>query len=97
MTDTRVARVAPDHECAPAAAAGVPRRSPLAWILWLAIRGYQLVTAGRPSPCRFWPSCSNYALEAVERHGALRGGWLAVRRLSRCHPWGPHGVDPVPE
>jgi len=62
-----------------------------------AIRGYQWVRAGRPSPCRFWPSCSVYAVEAVERHGALRGSWLAARRLGRCHPWGGSGVDPVPD
>ena len=61
------------------------------------IRVYQAARQGRPSPCRYWPSCSNYALEALERHGALRGGWLAVRRIARCHPWGGHGVDPVPE
>jgi putative membrane protein insertion efficiency factor len=57
---------------------------------------YQQVRAGRPSPCRFQPTCSSYALEAIERHGAARGSWLAVRRLSRCHPWGGHGWDPVP-
>jgi uncharacterized protein len=46
--------------------------------------------------CRFYPSCSEYALIAVERHGVIRGGWLAGRRLLRCHPWNPGGVDPVP-
>jgi putative membrane protein insertion efficiency factor len=47
--------------------------------------------------CRYIPSCSHYALEAVERHGAARGAWLSVRRLSRCHPWGRQGLDPVPD
>ncbi|HZQ27451.1 MAG TPA: membrane protein insertion efficiency factor YidD [Acidimicrobiales bacterium] len=62
-----------------------------------AIRLYQLARSGRPSPCRYWPTCSNYALEAIERHGAIRGTWLAARRIGRCHPWGGHGADPVPE
>jgi putative membrane protein insertion efficiency factor len=57
---------------------------------------YQALTASRPSPCRYWPTCSNYALEALELHGAARGSWLTVRRFSRCHPWGGSGVDPVP-
>ena len=64
---------------------------------WLVVRAYQAATAGRPSVCRYVPSCSNYALEALETHGALRGGWLVLRRLGRCHPWAPTGWDPVPE
>ena len=61
------------------------------------VRLYQIARAGRPSPCRFQPSCSTYALEALHAHGAVRGTLLAVRRLSRCHPWGGQGFDPVPE
>lgn len=60
------------------------------------VRAYRRVAAGRPSPCRFYPSCSSYALEALEEHGARRGGWLALRRIGRCHPWGGHGIDLVP-
>ncbi len=63
----------------------------------LLIRVYQLARTGRPSPCRYWPTCSAYAAEAIERHGLRHGGWLAARRLARCHPWGGHGVDPVPD
>ena len=63
----------------------------------LALRAWQLVVSPLYGPtCRFYPSCSAYALEAVDRHGLLRGGWLAVRRLGRCHPWNPGGVDHVP-
>ncbi len=57
---------------------------------------YQRLTAHRPSPCRYIPSCSEYAREAVDSHGAGRGSWLAVRRLARCHPLGGFGFDPVP-
>ncbi|MGQ5524453.1 membrane protein insertion efficiency factor YidD [Chitinimonas sp. PSY-7] len=46
--------------------------------------------------CRFMPTCSQYAIDALNRHGACRGGWLTIRRLCRCHPWGGHGHDPVP-
>lgn len=61
------------------------------------IRTYQALRAGRPSPCRFDPTCSAYALDAIEAHGAGRGAWLGARRLARCHPWGGRGWDPVPE
>lgn len=61
------------------------------------VRAYQWLVSPllRPS-CRFYPSCSAYAATALQRHGALRGGWLAARRLARCHPLHPGGVDPVP-
>ena len=72
--------------------ADVPRR-----LLALLIRGYQRTLSPLlPQSCRFHPSCSQYALEAVGRHGALKGTWLAVRRLARCHPFHPGGFDPVP-
>lgn len=60
------------------------------------VRLYQVLRAARPSPCRYVPTCSSYALEALDRHGAVRGSWLTLRRLSRCHPWGGLGADPVP-
>lgn len=61
------------------------------------IRLYQGLSAGRPPRCRYYPSCSAYASEAIERHGAAKGSWLAVRRLARCQPFGGDGVDLVPE
>ncbi|MBV8304389.1 MAG: membrane protein insertion efficiency factor YidD [Acidimicrobiia bacterium] len=69
----------------------VPVRILRRLVLW-----YQAFTRGRPSPCRYWPTCSSYALEALEEHGAARGSWLTLRRILRCHPWGGSGVDPVP-
>jgi hypothetical protein len=74
-----------------------PHLGPVARVEHLAVRGYRRITDGRPSPCRFVPSCSTYALEALEQHGAGRGTWLTIRRLLRCHPWGGHGLDPVPD
>ncbi|MDO8106181.1 membrane protein insertion efficiency factor YidD [Isoptericola sp. b441] len=62
-----------------------------------AVRFYQLVISPwTPPTCRYYPSCSRYAVVALERHGALRGTWLAVRRIGRCHPWAAGGVDDVP-
>jgi hypothetical protein len=73
-------------------------RDPLALLLVMLARGWQLsFSLVLPPSCRFQPSCSAYAIEAVRRHGGLAGGWLAVRRLLRCHPWGGHGHDPVPD
>jgi uncharacterized protein len=63
-----------------------------------AVRVYQLIISPLlPPSCRFLPSCSDYAIEALERHGALHGGGLTLWRLARCHPWGGSGYDPVPQ
>ena len=66
-------------------------------ILTTLIRGYRLlVSPFLGANCRFYPSCSAYGLEAVQTHGAAKGGWLTVKRICRCHPWHPGGYDPVP-
>lgn len=61
------------------------------------VRLYQRARTGRLSPCRYVPSCSDYAVESLERHGLFRGTWLAARRVSRCRPLGRYGFDPVPD
>lgn len=67
------------------------------FVLKFLIRGYQLAISPLLGPCcRFYPSCSQYALEAMDTHGALRGTWLTVKRISRCHPFHEGGFDPVP-
>lgn len=68
------------------------------WFIIQVIRGYRfLLSPWLGGHCRFYPSCSCYAVTAVERHGALRGSGMALRRLLRCHPWSPGGIDEVPE
>ncbi|MGR3483991.1 MAG: membrane protein insertion efficiency factor YidD [Paracoccaceae bacterium] len=71
--------------------------TPAARALALPVHAYRLILSPWVGHgCRFQPTCSAYALEALETHGALRGAWLTLRRLGRCHPWGGHGHDPVP-
>ncbi len=68
------------------------------FVLVYLIRGYQLAISPLLGPrCRFYPSCSHYAKEAIETHGAIRGTWLSVKRISRCHPLNDGGFDPVPK
>jgi hypothetical protein len=71
--------------------------NPLRGLVVGLIYGYRyLVSPILPSSCRYRPTCSEYALEALSRYGALKGGWIALKRILRCHPWGGSGHDPVP-
>ncbi|WP_419907926.1 membrane protein insertion efficiency factor YidD [Candidatus Poriferisodalis sp.] len=72
------------------------RSGPFARIAIATVRFYRALPRSRPPSCRFDPTCSQYALDALRTWGALRGGWLAIRRICRCHPWGGWGYDPVP-
>jgi putative membrane protein insertion efficiency factor len=65
--------------------------------IWL-VRFYQIaISPYTPSSCRYTPTCSSYTVEALKKHGLIRGGWLAAKRIGSCHPWGGSGYDPVPE
>lgn len=70
----------------------------VAGVFRLLILGYKyILSPWLPNACRYTPTCSEYALQAVSRHGPWKGGWLALKRIGRCHPWGGHGHDPVPD
>ncbi len=72
--------------------------TPLAWLLSLPVRGYRLLFSPWVGHgCRYHPTCSAYALEALEKHGGVKGSWLAARRIARCHPLGGSGIDNVPD
>lgn len=70
----------------------------LSYLMLGLIRFYQMVISPfTPASCRYVPTCSHYAVEAIQKHGPFRGGWLALKRISSCHPWGGSGYDPVPD
>lgn len=72
-------------------------KAAIAGIFLLLVRGYQLLLSPMlGASCRYTPTCSQYAIEAIRKYGPFRGGWLAIRRIAHCHPWGGHGHDPVP-
>ncbi|HEY9080639.1 membrane protein insertion efficiency factor YidD [Magnetovibrio sp.] len=71
--------------------------NPLAFVMRALVLGYKwIISPVLPGSCRFYPTCSSYTLQALETHGALKGGWLGLKRFARCHPWNDGGFDPVP-
>jgi uncharacterized protein len=72
-------------------------KRPIGLLFLLLIRIYQwLISPLFPGACRYTPTCSQYGVEAIKKYGPFKGGWLTIKRISRCHPWGGHGHDPVP-
>lgn len=72
-------------------------KAAIAGVFLLLVRAYQLLLSPMlGASCRYTPTCSQYAIEAIRKYGPFKGGWLAIRRIARCHPWGGHGHDPVP-
>ena len=72
-------------------------KAAIAGVFLLLVRGYQLLLSPMlGASCRYTPTCSQYAIEAIRKYGPFKGGWLAIKRIARCHPWGGHGHDPVP-
>ncbi|MDR2848067.1 MAG: membrane protein insertion efficiency factor YidD [Bacteroidales bacterium] len=70
---------------------------PIKYLLVMLVKFYQYcISPLTPASCRYTPTCSQYAIEALQKYGALKGGWLALKRILRCHPWGGHGYDPLP-
>lgn len=95
--DTNDGELAAEHEVDEAAESTHTPRGPIERLVLGAINLYRMTAPARTPRCRYIPSCSAYAVEAVEIHGLGRGSWLAARRLGRCHPFGSFGFDPVPE
>ncbi len=70
--------------------------NPFSYIIIVPVKIYQwIISPWLPNSCRYTPTCSQYMLEAVKKYGPIKGGWLGIKRLSRCHPWGGHGYDPL--
>lgn len=70
---------------------------PLSWLMIGLVKLYQyLISPFLPNACRYTPTCSAYSVEAIKKHGPFKGGWLSIKRIASCNPWGGHGYDPVP-